>query len=368
MNKNLTDTNIEIRIAESKEDNPLLLDATNCLITFSDIENLPGLFSHEGDSTDIQCMNMDEGHDAYNPSPVIRARVHANDMGLTDIIALRTEARHGAYSALTRFYTFDPSGRCQEIEGISRMPWEDPHMVVLPDGRITACGVHVEWDADDPTKLLGFKTEYYIGESLDSMSYLGVSPYGHKDSRLVVRDDSSLGLYIRPQQRSGEGKIAYTPLADIEELAGDATAIYERAQLVGQGIFGENTWGGPNHAVDIGGGWDMVKCHIAAVLPGEYGDEEPHMIYSGFFMFHHPASGRVRVARPHASAYEFPHSDEYKWARVQDVVFPGGIIDIQVGKEGTLAAKGVYGLRDTRAVVRGLRSIVPVPQLLNAQI
>ncbi len=359
-------TNTSLAAAHTNVTNArYLLDATNRRVTFADLASLPQLFTHAGAPVEMHCLHLDPEFDGYNPTPVIRAKVRADDTTLTPVIGIRTERRREPYRAETRFCRFDPSGDCVELEGVARMPWEDPHMVVLPDGRVVAYGVHVEWSEDDPNRVSGFRTEFYIGESLEQLVYLGSSPHGHKDSRIIVKKDGSLGLYTRPQVATHEGKIAYTPLDGIYELASNVTDVYERAQYVGMGVFGDGTWGGPNHPVDLGNGWHMVKCHAATLLMDDQGNAGPNMIYSGFMLFHHPITGRVLVARPHANADAFPRPEQYKWEKVQKVVFPGGLYDLEIRDSGTFAATAVYGLRDASMVSQQVECLVPVEQLLT---
>ena len=347
-----------------------LLDVSGRFITYEDIICLPLLFGHGGSPVEIRCDGLEDGHDAYNPSPVVRAKAHRSDTETVPVIAIRTERRASPFVPETRFCRYDPSGLCIELPGVARKPWEDPHMVVLPDGRIVAYGVHVEWNDVDPTIAERFATEFYIGESLDRLTFLGRSPYGHKDTRLIVRRNGSLGLYARPQQRRYEGKIAYVDLANIEELASDqplgSSAAYARVLPVGLGIFGEGTWGGPNDAQDLGNGWDLVNCHIATVLGADDTQDERPVAYSGFMMFRHQQSGRVMVARPHALAADFPSMEVYKRPALREVVFPAGVHDLEVAEEGTLRGTAIYGLRDAQAYARPIESIAPVLSLLAA--
>ena len=354
-------------------------DVTGRLVTYDEVMELAPLFEHDElrPCVQIRCAGLEEGYDGYNPSPIIAVRVRRTDQAETNVIIIRTERRQQPFVPETRFCRYDESGECHELEEIARMPWEDPHVVVLPDGRIVMSGVRVDWNADNPSKADRFATEFYIGESLDTMRFLGRSPYGHKDSRLIVHKDGTIGLYIRPQQRLHEGKIAYTELADIEELAGTdethtAQAVYERATLLGAGIFGEGTWGGPNDAHDLGNGWDMILGHIATTLKHESGtvvrDDrgEAYVVYSGFILLHHRPSGRVFVTRPHALAEDFPWSGQCKRDTLERVVFSAGIHSPEFHQDtGHLVMVASYGLRDALACVRGVRSRRALQPLLD---
>lgn len=357
---------------------PMPLAAGQGLYRFDEIAAAPVYFTSDGDPIKLHCAGLEEDKDGYNPSGVHRIKVHAGDIEPTAVTIIRTELGNGAYAAESRFCHYEESGELTELD-IPRRPWEDAAICVLPDGTIVTSGVRVLWNEADPTKLDRFFTEYYNGPSLEEQVYLGQSPDGHKDARLAVIDNQ-LGLWTRPQQRSSEGKIYFTKL-DIEELHAEendrgervAQAVYDRAKPVGAGIFADGTWGGPNHAVDIGNGWALVHCHASRRLwesaitenaDGTRGTLSVFMEYVAFMLLHHVETGTAYIFGPHATEQQFP-SGGAKWPKVRTVLFPGGLHDVKLSPDAHVEGMATYGLRDKDMYARHWRTVLSLAGLLE---
>lgn len=336
------------------------LDASLQLYDFDDIKEAAPYFSLADRPVQLRCVGLEENCDGYNPSGIHDIKVFKDDDRYTKVAIVRTEKDSGAYSAESRFCRYDDSGELTEIP-IERRPWEDAAVCTLADGRVVTSGVRVIWNEDDPTVHDRFFTEYYIGPTLDSQTYLGQSPDGHKDSRLSVIDDQIV-LWTRPQQRCFEGKINYTTLDSIEELQGErnelgeyvAQQVYDRCKPVGAGVFAEGTWGGPNGVVDVGGGWALVQCHVSRAIPESLTAQSEHvhainaqhvLEYDGFMLLHHPSSGKAYIFGSHVSEKQFPQGDA-KWPKVRKVAFPGGLHDVCIESNGNITGKATFGVRD----------------------
>jgi len=363
------------------EDLPRPLDANAGLYTFWEIAAAPAYFALDREMVQLRCAGIEADKDGYNPSGVQSVKVHSYDADKTAIVIVRTEEDEGAYSAESRFCRYQASGELVELD-IARRPWEDAAICVLADGTIVTSGVRAIWDKDDPTKLIRFFTEYYSGPTLDTQVYLGQSPDGHKDSRLAVID-GQIVIWTRPQQRSQEGKIHYTILNSIDELRGPsneigehvAQAVYDRCEPVGAGIFADGTWGGPNGAVDVGGGWALVQCHVSHRLWEAAISQKPEgsttslsevLRYDGFMLLHHPATGAAYIFGPHVSERQFPVGGA-KWPKVRQVAFPGGLHDVRVFSDGNIEGRSTVGVRDKDMYAISWRTVHSLAKILLGQ-
>ena len=246
------------------------------------------------------------GKDVYNPTAPF-----AID-GKT-VIAARVESPHSESDSEIVFFE-QRSHAWSVVDGAPRLALQDPAVASI-GGELVLAGVEV-WGEDGA---LSYKTAFYRGATLATLSRFAEGPGGMKDIRLAAFDNGSVLVLTRPQgTRGGRGKIGYVVLDTLDALGPN---VIESAPLIAN-QFLDDEWGGANQIVRLGVHRLGVLGHIARF--DDRGDRHYYPIAFEIDV----ASGHVSPARILFERGDLPpHMREpAKRPDLRDVLFSGGIV------------------------------------------
>ena len=198
-------------------------------------------------------------------------------------------------------------------EDLPRFRLEDP-FVSLINGEIVFGGVQT-WPLPNP-EMLGFRTIFYRGDSLEDLHEFTRGPDFMKDIRLIELPDKKIGVFTRPQDETGEWKkIGFDTIEVLDQLTpkmiSDAPLIDDQ--------FEEGEWGGVNAAYLLESGQIGILGHVANL------GRDLNYHYRAMAFTFDPftrESSRMEIV---ASRKDFPPSVS-KSPKLSDVVFPGGLV------------------------------------------
>ncbi|MCA1010671.1 DUF1861 family protein [Halobacillus halophilus] len=169
---------------------------------------------------------------------------------------------------------------------------------------------------------LTWKTVFYKGDSINNLRLFAEGPEGMKDIRLLQLEDHQIGVFTRPQgEKGGRGKIGYTEVKSLEQLY---ASLIENAPLV-DAHFTEQEWGGANELHLLENGEIGVLGHIASF------DEQGNRHYYPFTCIYERRTNQFVDMKIIATRNDFPEG-EAKRPDLQDVLFSGGLIQLEDGK------------------------------------
>ena len=197
---------------------------------------------------------------------------------------------------------------------------EDPFITFLKDG-ILFGGVYVEWENK---KVKFLRTIFYYGRNffnLDPQKPFAQGPLMMKDIR-IVELDNGFGVFTRPQ--GGEflrGRICYLEINNLDYLKDEN--IYNQGKLISLPL-NENEWVGSNEIISLDESNLGVLAHLASK------DDNDNLHYSAITFIFNRKNFQIRNLILIAQRQNFPPGP-YKEKRLEDVVFPGGLIKDENG-------------------------------------
>ncbi|HEV3309014.1 MAG TPA: DUF1861 family protein [Chloroflexota bacterium] len=241
------------------------------------------------------------GMDGYNPSAPAPDGAHP-------YAYVRLEYRNDEFSSWSVPFRQESATEWRLDRDLPMLSLQDP-FVSMVQGTLVVGGVRVVARTHD---FVYFRTVFWRGESLASLSEFAQGPLQMKDTRLIDLDDGRVGLFTRPLgQSAGRGKIAYTEITSLDALSGNVMA---EAELIDCQPIDDHWWG-PNDVYRLGDGTLGVLCHVAKF------EGSDRNYYACAFRFD-PASRRV-IDGPTiiADRGRFPPA-EAKRPDLKNVVFP----------------------------------------------
>lgn len=246
-----------------------------------------------------------DGLDVYNTT----APFHS--AGRT-IIAGRVEPRDSEHSQVRFFEERD--GAWHVIADAPVFALQDPFFTFI-GATLVFGGVEIF----DVAQRLHWRTVFYCGRDIFSLTRMFAGPDGMKDIRLAQLADGRIGIFTRPQGAlGGRGTIGYTEAPRLEELS---LELLKQAPLL-TGMFHPLDWGGANETVPLPGGEIGVLSHVAC-----FGNDDTSGLrhyYASSFIFD-PRSRRYRDFKIIASRDCFDPGPA-KRPDLVDVVFSSGLV------------------------------------------
>jgi hypothetical protein len=246
-----------------------------------------------------------DGQDVYNiTAPFSSANL--------TVIAGRVEPRDQDLS--TVFFFQEEDGVWRPIPGAPMFQLQDP-FVTFVNNDLVFGGVRIYQTQHG----LGWKTIFYRGPDIFSLTQCFVGPNGMKDIRLCDMKNGSISVFTRPQGvKGGRGTIGYTQCRGLDALSCE---LIEAAPLI-EHMFHSSDWGGANEAHLLPNGEIGVLGHAACYE----NDDEPNErhYYSTAFTFN-PASLGFRDFKIIASRDQFLHGPA-KRPDLMDVIFSAGLV------------------------------------------
>lgn len=228
------------------------------------------------------------------------------------VIAGRVESRDSEHSSV--YFFIQRSGEWIPREAAPVLELQDPFFTRIA-GELVLGGVQI---FPHPTleNALGWRTVFYKGPSISTLTEFAKGPDGMKDLRLVELKDGSIGVLTRPQgEKGGRGKIGFTRIPSLEELTLDV--INEAPLLENQ--FVDEEWGGANEPHLLANGLLGVLGHIAS-----FDGEGNRHYYPVAFAFD-PETGEFSDMELIATRGHFLPGPS-KRPDLADVVFSGGLV------------------------------------------
>lgn len=227
-------------------------------------------------------------------------------------IAGRVERRDVESSEIVFFAEAD--NIWQPIISAATFPGLQDPCITFIGGEIIFGGVRFPVTVADGS--IGWRMEFYRGNSLNQLKLFLVGPDKMKDIRLVELADQQIGVLTRPQGvKGGRGKIGYFTASRLAAIT--AGAIQEATLFEGQ--CREDEWLGANEAHRLQNGMIGVLGHIA------YFDEKQHRHYYAMVFCVDPGSGRAVAPEIIARRLDFSPGPA-KRPDLVDVMFSGGLV------------------------------------------
>ncbi|THE13944.1 DUF1861 family protein [Bacillus timonensis] len=262
-----------------------------------------------------------------------------DDDGQT-VIAGRVEGRDTEFSEVVFF--IEKNGVWEPRENTKMFSLQDPFVSKIK-GELVFGGVEV-FENPENEKQLFWRTVFYRGKNINSLTKFAVGPLGMKDIRLFEYKDGKIGIFTRPQgEKGGRGIIGYFSIASLDELNAE---IIDAAPLVKAHFLNEE-WGGVNEAYVNEKGQVLALGHIASF------DEEGNRHYYPITFEYVPSINEIRSMKIIAMRSDFPDGDA-KRDDLVDVLFSGGLKFIEDGK-----AELYVGVSDAEAH----KAVIPNPFL-----
>jgi hypothetical protein len=319
-----------------------------------------------------------DGKIDYNPGARLLV---APRPGAAPVYALpiRRENADGIPVAETVIYQVDeelrPSGHAEHpgsavpLTAPAQIMGEDPRWLFLRDGSLVLWAVEARWPATvtdetftpkDLDRPAYFETVFYHGTSIADLREVGRAPRGNKG---IVLTDIGI-FYARPQLGLGHGIVSagwFTTVEDIIEK-------FDQAQPIGGGVFrdgvdGSATYGGIGDAWPVPGEPDMLLL-LAHDAWAPNGLSEPDREYRAVMLLHHVPSGAAFHLGVLATRDQWPAMPAKIPGR-EHVVYHGGMFDLTLGADGTLAGAFTVGLSDARLGWAKLRTTVALDAIIS---
>ena len=245
------------------------------------------------------------GQDVYN----ITAPFSSADR---TVIAGRVEPRDKEHS--TVFFFQEKDGVWLPIPGAPTFQLQDP-FVTFVNNELVFGGVRIY----ETSHGIGWKTVFYRGTDIFSLTECFAGPNGMKDIRLCDMKNGSISVFTRPQGvKGGRGTIGYAQCRGLDALS---CKLIEAAPLL-EHMFHASDWGGANEAHLLPNGEIGVLGHAACYeIDNEL--KERHY-YSTAFTFN-PAGSKFRDYKIIASRDQFLHGPS-KRPDLVDVIFSAGLV------------------------------------------
>lgn len=246
------------------------------------------------------------------------------------VIAGRVESRDVEHSEIV-FFAAD-NGTWQPIPSAATFPGLQDPCITSIGGEIVLGGVRFPVTVADGS--VGWRMEFYRGNSVNNLKPFLLGPDKMKDIRLVELADEQIGVLTRPQgAKGGRGKIGFFTTPSLEKIT--AKAIQEAPLFENQ--CKDDEWVGANEAHRLQNGMIGVLGHIA------HFDEKEHRHYYAMVFCVDPLNGRAGLPEIVASRSDFPDGPAKRQDLV-DVMFSGGLV-----RHGNGTATLYAGLSDTEA-------------------
>ena len=234
------------------------------------------------------------------------------EMDSQQIIAGRVESREVEHSEIVFFSLINDAW--QPVPSAVTFPGLQDPCIAFIGGEIVLGGVRFPVPVADGG--IGWRMEFYRGNSLNSLKLFLVGPDKMKDIRLIELADERIGILTRPQgAKGGRGKIGFVTMSSLEAIT--AKAIQEAPLFESQ--CQDDEWVGANEAHLLQNGMLGVLGHIA------YFDEQEHRHYYAMAFCIDPLSGRATKPEIIASRSDFPDGPA-KRPDLVDVMFSGGLV------------------------------------------
>lgn len=229
-------------------------------------------------------------------------------------IAGRVEPRDSEHS---KVYFFKQKTDTQWIvaEGAPVFDLQDPFITHV-NGSLIFGGVEIFESEEDPS-VLHWRTVFYTGKDIFSLSRFFAGPMGMKDIRLKQLADNRLLVLTRPQgEKGGRGKIGAVVVESLDDLT---INVIEEAPLL-KGLFIDEEWGGANeiHHIEEESKEVGVLGHIACF--GEEGDRH----YYGMSFILNIENLQLSDVKIIAERKDFLPGPS-KRPDLEDVIFSGGL-------------------------------------------
>ncbi|WP_179394136.1 DUF1861 family protein [Lacticaseibacillus absianus] len=187
------------------------------------------------------------GYDVYNITAPF------TDRGRT-YIAGRVELRTSEDAEVRFFERVDATH--YRASTLPTLHLQDPFVTRI-GSQLVVGGVHVTPQADGTMR---WRTDFYVGQHLDSLEFLVAGPDQMKDIRLAETPDHQILVLTRPQGGvAGAGKIGMCLIDRLAQLTAERIAT---APLLADNIPDGN-WGGPNQVLAIDRSTAVVLGHLA---------------------------------------------------------------------------------------------------------
>lgn len=246
-------------------------------------------------------------------------------------IAGRVESRDTELGSQVRFFE-ERNGVWIPVPGTPTFDLQDPFVTKVGRELIFG-GVKISGIEKYPREL-DYRTEFFRGENLQTLTRFAEGPLKMKDSRLIALSNGEIAVFTRPQgEIGGRGTIGFMELPNLEALA---TVNPLEAKLI-QGQFRDDEWGGTNELHLLEDNRIGVLGRIA------YNDAKGKHYYAMTFTFD-PETEIVSPLTIIAARKNFPLAPAKRSPELDDIIFPGGLIRHR-DKTATLYA----GLSDTSA-------------------
>lgn len=155
-------------------------------------------------------------------------------------IAGRVESRDTELDSQVRFFE-EKNGAWIPAPGTPTFDLQDPFVTKVGRELIFG-GVKISGFEKYP-KELDYRTEFFRGENLQTLTRFAEGPLKMKDIRLLALPNGEIAVFTRPQGAiGGRGTIGFMKLPNLEALA---TANLFEAKLI-KGQFRDDEWGGVN--------------------------------------------------------------------------------------------------------------------------
>ena len=156
------------------------------------------------------------GRDVYNPTKPFSIKFLGQ---MVHILAARVESRDSEVSEVMFFAKAGDYWSVVENSPVFKL--QDPFFTFV-DEEFVFGGVEVR---EKNGGGYDYKTVFYKGRSLESVTQFTEGPQGMKDIRLVQLNDKKIGLFTRPQGKisgtdidAGPGKIGFTVIQSLTDL------------------------------------------------------------------------------------------------------------------------------------------------------
>lgn len=246
-----------------------------------------------------------DGQDVYNITAPFSS---AN----RTVIAGRVEPRDQEHS--TVFFFHEEDGIWHPIPGAPTFPLQDP-FVTFVNNELVFGGVSIYQTQHG----IGWKTLFYRGSDIFSLTQFFAGPNGMKDIRLCDLKDGNIAVFTRPQgARGGRGTIGHTQCRGLDALSCE---LIEAAPLI-EHMFHPSDWGGVNETHLLPNGEIGVLAHAACYENDD--NRQPRHYYSTAFTFN-PVGLGFRDYKIIASRDQF-NDGPAKRHDLRDVIFSSGLV------------------------------------------
>ncbi|PCI60811.1 MAG: hypothetical protein COB35_08205 [Gammaproteobacteria bacterium] len=252
-----------------------------------------------------------DGQDVYNiTAPFVSA-------GKT-VIAGRVEPRDKEHSSVMFFEQKD--GSWYPVVDAPVFKLQDPFITFI-NGELIFGGVEIkEINTTNINKRFEWKTVFYRGTDIFSLTEFFTGPVGMKDIRLCDLNNGNVGVFTRPQgDKGGRGTIGYTEVSSLDELS---VEIVDKASLL-ENMFHPMDWGGVNDTYLLENGEIGLLAHIACYESDDIKQQRHY--YAASFKFD-PISRQFNSFKIIACRSQFKEGAT-KRPDLTDVIFSSGLVE-----------------------------------------